>query len=259
MGGLQTNYHGEVVTLKQTAIRHHVVPGLYSIGEAACVSVHGANRLGSNSLLDLVVFGRAAAIRAAETTKPNSRRSLPASACDKSLVNLDQLRNAAAARRRRRCGGDSMQRDYAKRRGGVSHRRELQQGVGKIQDTWRKSFEDVKAIGSQSGLELRSDRIDGIGESVGQAVVTIDSAYNRNESRGAHARVHPRRHREGQACAPDRGNRDQARQEGLRRPVPHPRRRDLRPPARDPAGQGRQWRPRPQEGRHGRPRWSWTA
>src|SRR5512132_482342 len=81
MGGLQTNYHGEVVTLKD-GDPNTVVPGLYSIGEAACVSVHGANRLGSNSLLDLVVFGRAVANRCAETIKPGvSHKSLPTDAC----------------------------------------------------------------------------------------------------------------------------------------------------------------------------------
>src|SRR5690554_4717940 len=94
MGGLQTNYHGEVVTLKD-GNPDHVVPGLYAIGEAACVSVHGANRLGSNSLLDLVVFGRAVANRCAETIKPSApHKQLPASVCDRSLANLDRLRHA---------------------------------------------------------------------------------------------------------------------------------------------------------------------
>src|SRR5687767_9619630 len=94
MGGLQTNYHGEVVTLKD-GNPDTIVPGLYAIGEAACVSVHGANRLGSNSLLDLVVFGRAVANRCSETVKPNApHKPLPASACDASLANLDRLRNA---------------------------------------------------------------------------------------------------------------------------------------------------------------------
>src|SRR6188768_731730 len=89
MGGLQTNFHGEVVTLKD-GNPDTVVPGLYAIGEAACVSVHGANRLGSNSLLDLVVFGRAVANRCAETVKPAANhKSLSATACDKSLANFD--------------------------------------------------------------------------------------------------------------------------------------------------------------------------
>ena len=94
MGGLQTNYHGEVVTKKGDEV-DSVVPGLMSIGEAACVSVHGANRLGSNSLLDLVVFGRAAALRAKETVKPGEKnRDLPKNSAEKSLARFDKIRNA---------------------------------------------------------------------------------------------------------------------------------------------------------------------
>ncbi|MCF5992834.1 FAD-binding protein, partial [Xanthomonas perforans] len=85
MGGIPTNFYGEVVR-KQGDDADAVVPGLYAIGEAACVSVHGANRLGSNSLLDLVVFGRAVANRCAETVKPNQpHKTLPSDACDKAL------------------------------------------------------------------------------------------------------------------------------------------------------------------------------
>src|SRR5687767_11304239 len=94
MGGIPTNYHGEVVQLKN-GNPDEVVPGLYAIGEAACVSVHGANRLGSNSLLDLVVFGRAVANRCAETIKTNApHKPLPSDTCDKALAHLDKLRNA---------------------------------------------------------------------------------------------------------------------------------------------------------------------
>src|SRR5690606_594422 len=94
MGGIPTNYHGEVVQ-KVGNDPDSVVPGLYAIGEAACVSVHGANRLGSNSLLDLVVFGRAVANRCAATIKPGAaHKRLPASACDGALANLDRLRHA---------------------------------------------------------------------------------------------------------------------------------------------------------------------
>src|SRR5687768_4742516 len=94
MGGIPTNYHGEVVR-KVGDNPDTVVPGLFAIGEAACVSVHGANRLGSNSLLDLVVFGRAAANRAAEVIKPGApHKDLPASVCDASLANLDRARHA---------------------------------------------------------------------------------------------------------------------------------------------------------------------
>src|SRR3546814_17554009 len=97
MGGVPTNYHGEVVQLKD-GNPDHVVPGLYEIGEAACVSVHGANRLGSNSLLDLVVFGRAVAKRCGETIKPDAPHThLAADACDRSLANLHRRRKAHAA------------------------------------------------------------------------------------------------------------------------------------------------------------------
>ncbi len=94
MGGIPTNYHGEVVR-KVGDNPDAVVPGLYAIGEAACVSVHGANRLGSNSLLDLVVFGRAVANRCAETIRKNApHKPLASDACDKALSTLDKLRNA---------------------------------------------------------------------------------------------------------------------------------------------------------------------
>src|SRR6202044_2418064 len=94
MGGIPTNYHGEVVTLHK-GNPEAVVPGLFAIGEGACVSVHGANRLGSNSLLDLVVFGRAAAIRAAEIIKPGTPHKPSASvSIDSILARFDRIRNA---------------------------------------------------------------------------------------------------------------------------------------------------------------------
>src|SRR4029078_1695915 len=94
MGGIPTNYHGEVVTLK-SGNPETVVPGLMAIGEAACVSVHGANRLGSNSLLDLVVFGRAAAQRAAELIKPGSRiRQANGQSQERALQRFDRIRNS---------------------------------------------------------------------------------------------------------------------------------------------------------------------
>ncbi|HWR96138.1 MAG TPA: FAD-binding protein, partial [Arenimonas sp.] len=186
MGGLQTNYHGEVVTLKN-GDPNTVVPGLYSIGEAACVSVHGANRLGSNSLLDLVVFGRAVAIRCAETIKPNQpHKSLPASALDKSLANLDKLRFAngstSTADIRDRMQ-HTMQNNAAVFRTGET----LAEGVSQIREV-HASFEDVKV--SDRSLIWNSDLIETLElqNLLGQAVVTMVSAENRKESRGAHAR-----------------------------------------------------------------------
>ncbi len=186
MGGIPTNYHGEVVQLKN-GDPDAVVPGLYAIGEAACVSVHGANRLGSNSLLDLVVFGRAVANRCAETIKPGaSHKTLAGDACDKSLANLDALRNASGGTptsvirdRMQR----TMQNDAAVFRTGET----LSEGLNKIRDI-NASFADVKV--SDRSLIWNSDLIETfeLQNLLGQALTTIVSAENRKESRGAHAR-----------------------------------------------------------------------
>ena len=186
MGGLQTNYHGEVVTLKD-GNPDAVVPGLYAIGEAACVSVHGANRLGSNSLLDLVVFGRAVANRCAETIKPGApHKSLPTSACDKSLANLDKLRHAnggTPTAQIRDAMQQTMQNDAAVFRTGET----LKQGVDKILQVV-SSFADVRV--SDRSLVWNSDLVETLElqNLLGQAVATLVSAENRKESRGAHAR-----------------------------------------------------------------------
>jgi succinate dehydrogenase / fumarate reductase flavoprotein subunit len=186
MGGIPTNYHGEVVQLKN-GNPDAVVPGLYAIGEGACVSVHGANRLGSNSLLDLVVFGRAVANRCAETIKPGQmHKSLPVSACDASLANLDRLRNAngntptAVIRNNMQ---RTMQSDAAVFRTGET----LAEGVSKIRDI-HASFSDVK-VGDRL-LIWNSDLIETfeLQNLLGQALATVVSAENRTESRGAHAR-----------------------------------------------------------------------
>ena len=186
MGGLQTNYHGEVVTLKN-GNPDAVVPGLYAIGEAACVSVHGANRLGSNSLLDLVVFGRAVANRCAETIKPGApHKSMPPSACDKSLANFDKLRHAnggTPTAEIRDAMQQTMQNDAAVFRTGET----LKHGVDAILQVV-KSFQDVRV--SDRSLVWNSDLVETLElqNLLGQAVATLVSAENRQESRGAHAR-----------------------------------------------------------------------
>ncbi|MFN9729097.1 MAG: FAD-binding protein, partial [Pseudomonadota bacterium] len=186
MGGLQTNYHGEVVTLRN-GDPDAVVPGLYAIGEVACVSVHGANRLGSNSLLDLVVFGRAVANRCAETMRPNQPHpALPASATEKALSNLDRVRNASGGTPTAKIRADMqrvMQNNAAVFRTGET----LKDGVAKITAV-HASFADVKV--ADRSLVWNSDLIETLElqNLLGQAVATLVSAENRKESRGAHAR-----------------------------------------------------------------------
>jgi len=186
MGGLQTNFHGEVVTLKD-GNPDTVVPGLYSIGEAACVSVHGANRLGSNSLLDLVVFGRAVANRCAETIKPGAtHKSLPASACDKSLANLDKLRNANGGTPTAKIR-DNMQHAMQDHAAVFRTEETLKAGVKLVREV-HDSFADVKV--SDRSLIWNSDLVETLElqNALVQAVPPMTSGENRTASRGAHAR-----------------------------------------------------------------------
>ena len=186
MGGIPTNYHGEVVTLKD-GDPDSVVPGLMAIGEAACVSVHGANRLGSNSLLDLIVFGRAAALRAKETVDPSEPiPSIPDNAGEATLERLDKLRYAEGSRSTADIRLEmqrSMQAHCAVFRTGES----MNEGVKKMSDT-AASFSDVKT--TDRGLIWNTDLIETLEleNLLSQAVVTMNSAANRDESRGAHAR-----------------------------------------------------------------------
>ena len=186
MGGIPTNYHGEVVTLED-GDPDHVVPGLMAIGECACVSVHGANRLGSNSLLDIVVFGRAAAKRCAELMVPGERLApAPAHNEVKALDRLDRLRHAdgtiptAAIRLKMQ---RIMQSHAAVFRTGET----LDEGVELIKEVW-ESFKDVRV--SDRGLVWNTDLMETLelDNLLRQALATMFSARNRTESRGAHAR-----------------------------------------------------------------------
>ncbi len=186
MGGIPTNYHGEVVQ-KRGDDPDAVVPGLFAIGEAACVSVHGANRLGSNSLLDLVVFGRSVANRCAEIIKPDSpHKDLPASALDKALSRFDKLRHADGDTPTADIRMDmqkTMQADAAVYR----TQETLQQGCEKISKV-HASFENVRV--SDRSMVWNSDLVETmeLANLLDQAVATMHSAEQRKESRGAHAR-----------------------------------------------------------------------
>jgi succinate dehydrogenase / fumarate reductase, flavoprotein subunit len=186
MGGIATNYHGEVVILKN-GDPDAIVPGLMALGEAACVSVHGANRLGSNSLIDLVVFGRAAALRCAELIEPNEKHSeLPKDSAELPLSRLDKFRYADGATptaELRLSMQKVMQSNCAVFRTGEV----LDEGSKLIHDVMGSS-DDVKVF--DRSLIWNSDLVETLEfeNLIAQAVVTMDSAKNRTESRGAHAR-----------------------------------------------------------------------
>ena len=186
MGGIPTNFHGEVLT-KIDGDPDCVVDGLMAIGEAACVSVHGANRLGSNSLIDLVVFGRAAGLRAADTTTANAnQRPLPSDAGIDALHRLDRFRYADGKTSTSELRSDMqkvMQNNCAVFRTGEV----LDEGKELINKIW-SGLDDIKI--NDRSLIWNTDLIEALewDNLIVQSVVTVESAANRKESRGSHAR-----------------------------------------------------------------------
>jgi succinate dehydrogenase / fumarate reductase, flavoprotein subunit len=184
MGGIPCNYHGEVV-VKRGKNDDHVIPGLFAVGEAACVSVHGANRLGSNSLIDLVVFGRATGKRLAEVLKPNApHQPLPKDAADLALSRVDKFRHAKGDTPTARIR-DNMQRTMQKHAAVFRDTALLAEGVEKI-DAITASMSDVSV--TDRSLIWNTDLIETLelDNMLPQAQATVHGAANRKESRGAH-------------------------------------------------------------------------
>jgi succinate dehydrogenase / fumarate reductase, flavoprotein subunit len=186
MGGIASNYHGEALT-KKNGNDDFIVRGLMALGEAGCVSVHGANRLGSNSLIDLVVFGRAAALKCAELISPNEKHNdLPKDSADRPLARLDKFRNAKGSTPTAdlRLSMQKVMQNYCAvfRTGEV-----LDEGEKRIAEVYAGTA-DIKV--SDRSLIWNTDLVETLefDNLIAQAVVTMSAARNRTESRGAHAR-----------------------------------------------------------------------
>ncbi|MGB3319928.1 MAG: succinate dehydrogenase flavoprotein subunit [Sphingopyxis granuli] len=185
MGGIPTNYHGEVVTLRD-GDPDAVVPGLFAVGEAACVSVHGANRLGSNSLIDLVVFGRATGHRLRELLKPGAAQApLPQDSADLALGRLDHFRNAAGGSPTAQVRVE-MQRAMSQHAAVFRTDELMAEGKEKLAQTYAR-MQDIHV--SDRSLIWNTDLVETLelDNLIAQATVTMHSAFNRKESRGAHA------------------------------------------------------------------------
>jgi succinate dehydrogenase / fumarate reductase flavoprotein subunit len=185
MGGIPCNYHGEVVTLKD-GNPDAVVPGLFAVGEAACVSVHGANRLGSNSLIDLVVFGRATGHRLKEIVAPGAAQpALPKDSADLALGRLDHFRNASGGSPTAEIRTE-MQRAMSQHAAVFRTDELMAEGKDKLAKTYER-MNDVHV--ADRSLIWNTDLVETLelDNLIAQATVTMHSAFNRKESRGAHA------------------------------------------------------------------------